>query len=393
MNGWQRILLCAALLYPLMVNAHSLNDSFLDLTVSGTELTGATRLSVSDLELAIGLDRDSDTNVLWGEIIQARVSINAYLLQHLSVARGSELCSFAVGEYKLSMLSGSPYLVVPFQGNCFASGALRVSFDPFFEFDASHRSVAKLNVEDISTSRVFSPSNSVITIEKGSNNLMKTIQEFVWEGIWHIWIGIDHILFLGAMLVATLVQQPRNSTSRMASTKFMSRFRLGLYQPKPLRESLWLVAKVVTAFTLAHSITLILATLQLVSLSAQLVESAIALSVALSGVNLIIPIFGGRHAVVAFLFGLIHGFGFANVLTQLDLSSGQFLTGLLSFNVGVEIGQLAIVCLVVPLLLGLFRYRMCRRVVTFASGLVIAQFGMVWLMDRGFGISFNGLIS
>ena len=147
------------------------------------------------------------------------------------------------------------------------------------------------------------------------------------EGTFHIWIGFDHVLFLLSLLLpAVLVHESRRWTG-------VGSFRAAL------TEVLW----VVTAFTVAHSITLPIAALQIVGLPSRLVESAIAASVVLAAANNLVPVVERRRWLVAFGFGLIHGFGFASVLTELGSPEEALVLSLLGFNVGVEIGQLVIV--------------------------------------------------
>ena len=107
--------------------------------------------------------------------------------------------------------------------------------------------------------------------------------------------------------------------------------------------------KVVTAFTVAHSITLSLAALGVISLPSRLVESAIAASVVLAALNNVCPVVYGGRWIIAFCFGLIHGFGFASVLTDLGLPQDSLLLALVAFNLGVELGQLAIVAVFLPI--------------------------------------------
>jgi len=141
------------------------------------------------------------------------------------------------------------------------------------------------------------------------------------------------------------------------------------------------VLKVVTAFTLAHSITLTLAALSLIALPSRLVESAIAASVVLAALNNLVPLFRGRRPLAAFAFGLIHGFGFASVLTDLGLPRGALLASLFGFNLGVEIGQLSIVAVFLPLAFLLRRTWLYRQLLTFGS-LLIALIALVWLVER-----------
>ena len=146
-------------------------------------------------------------------------------------------------------------------------------------------------------------------------------------------------------------------------------------------------AAVITFFTVAHSITLSLAALHVVSLPSRLVESAIAASVLVAALNNLKPLVQGRRWVVAFGFGLIHGFGFASVLAELGLPSDALLLALVGFNLGVEAGQLAIVALFLPLAFSLRRSALYRRSVMAGGSVLIAGVAAIWLVERAFGVS------
>ncbi len=139
--------------------------------------------------------------------------------------------------------------------------------------------------------------------------------------------------------------------------------------------------------TIAHSITLILGVLELLSLPTRLVESAIAFSVILVAVNNVYPLFSERAWFVAFGFGLIHGFGFASVLSGLGLTTGNLGIALLSFNLGVELGQLAIVSVFLPVAYYLRNYWFYQRVVLNAGSHVIMLLAMGWFLQRAFDVS------
>jgi hypothetical protein len=135
----------------------------------------------------------------------------------------------------------------------------------------------------------------------------------------------------------------------------------------------------------AHSITLSLAALGIVALPSRLVESAIAASVVVAALNNLKPVVEGRRWLVAFGFGLIHGFGFASVLTELGLPRDALVLALVGFNLGVEAGQLAIVALFLPLAYALRASRFYRRTVMFGGSLAIALVAGIWLAERLFG--------
>ena len=180
------------------------------------------------------------------------------------------------------------------------------------------------------------------------------VRRFVPAGVHHILIGPDHLLFLVGLLL--------------------------------LGGRLRKLVLIVTAFTLAHSVTLSLAALDVVTPPARLVEPAIALSIVYVGAdNLLVR--GGRdvRAWIALAFGLIHGFGFASVLKEMDLPRRALGWSLFSFNVGVEIGQLAVV-VPVAALLGLLRARSARlgRLVAVAGSLVVIAAGAYWFVRRVF---------
>jgi hypothetical protein len=144
------------------------------------------------------------------------------------------------------------------------------------------------------------------------------------------------------------------------------------------------VLKIVTAFTLAHSITLSLATLGVLSIPSQVVESAIAASVALAALNNIRPMFQRRRALAAFAFGLIHGFGFASVLLDLGLPPASLLLSLVGFNAGVELGQIAIVTMFLPLAYLARDTGFYRKAVLVGGSALIFAIALVWLAERLF---------
>jgi hypothetical protein len=146
------------------------------------------------------------------------------------------------------------------------------------------------------------------------------------------------------------------------------------------------VLKIVTAFTVAHSITLSLATLGVVELPSRWVEAAIAASVVLAALNNLWPLVQGRRWMVAFGFGLIHGFGFASVLADLGLPRDALLLALVGFNVGVEVGQLAIVALFLPLAYLLRGTWLYRRLVFVGGSMFIAAIALLWLDERVFNV-------
>jgi hypothetical protein len=154
-----------------------------------------------------------------------------------------------------------------------------------------------------------------------------------------------------------------------------------------LAQAVWPVAGIVTAFTVAHSITLGLAALKLVSLTPAFIEPAIAVTIVLAALDNLLPIFPVRRVVVTFFFGLIHGFGFAGVLAELNLPRADFAWALLQFNLGLEVGQLLIVAVATTALFALRRWPGYRRVVIGGGSAVAIAIGLAWLVERTANVS------
>lgn len=336
-----RALLLAALIVPGISFGHSLSDSYLELRFDGTQVNGHWLIAVRDMELAVGIDGAGngtgnsipDARVTWGEIRAKRVQIENYALSRLELSSGDTQCTVNFGNPMIEELNAGMFLHLPIIGTCAESGTISLRYDLLFDIDSSHRGIVTIYRGAEAYTLLLSPTNPVATLSETGTSAWPHYWNFVMEGVWHIWIGLDHILFLVALLVPIVIKHGSAAATQRTTGMFNE------------------ILKVVTAFTVAHSLTLILATLEVVVLPARLVESLIALSVAVSGLNIIYPIFRGRHWQIAFAFGLVHGFGFAGVLEDLSLPTQLFIGSLLSFNVGVEIGQLIIVLLLVPVLL------------------------------------------
>ena len=355
--------------------AHTPSDSYLGLDWQGQRLQGRWDIALRDLDADIGLDADGDGQVTWGELKARHADIAAHALAHLQVLADGQPCRATAGEQLVDEHTDGAYTVLPFTLDCPASPqTLELRYGLFAAVDPSHRGLLRLTDAGGTRTAVLDPNGPPQRFERagsaGAGGAGSTLWQFLREGVWHIWIGFDHILFLLSLLLpAVLVWVPPR------------------WQPAPrLRDAVVDVAKIVTAFTLAHSITLSLATLGVVALPSALVESAIAASVLLAALNNVFPLFRGRRWLVAFGFGLIHGFGFATVLAELQLPQGALLLALLAFNLGVELGQLAIVAVFLPLAFALRATGFYRRAVLQGGSWLIAALAAVWFAERAFGL-------
>jgi len=359
--------------------AHKASDSYLVLNVQGQEVTGQWDIALRDIDFAIGLDANGDADITWGEVQARHADIAAWALGRLTLQRGGD-CTLKVAAHLIDDHTDGAYAVLRLTGAC-PSGtqALTLNYRLLFDIDQLHRGLLRLDLDGVSHSSVLGPNSGVLTINAGETSRLAQFTQYLIEGVWHIWIGFDHILFLLSLLLpAVLVSSVLANKARYWSG--VRSFRIAF------TEVLW----VVTAFTLAHSITLTLAALQIVELPSRLVESCIAASVFLAAANNLWPVVERRRWLVAFTFGLIHGFGFASVLTELGLPKDALVLSLFGFNLGVEIGQLAIVAVFLPVAY-LIRNTALYRKGVFAGGSLLAMLvALVWLAERVFNLKMIG---
>ncbi len=358
--------LALLILLPLQVYAHKPSDSYLQLTPTEQGFTGEWRIALRDLEPAIGLDRDGDRKITWAEVRTRHDAIATYALASLAIASNGSPCTVHAGTQLVDDLSDGAYTVLPLTVTCERNLApWTLDYSLLFDIDATHRGLIAHGGQTF----VLSPQNSRAVLTADTASRGRQFIEMAREGVWHIWIGFDHILFLLALLL------PAGLRATSARGKTAGRVSM-------LKDVLALV----TAFTIAHSITLSLAALQIVSLPPRLIETAIALSIVVAGLRL-------RQAIsqpatwIAFGFGLIHGFGFANVLADLQLPTGSLALSLLAFNIGVELGQCAIVLLALPLIRHAQRHPFYRHRFMPAAAVLIAAVGVAWSIERGAGVS------
>lgn len=352
--------------------AHKPSDSYLSLTEEGGAWRGQWDIALRDLEFAIGLDADGDGAITWGELRARHPEVAAYAFARLALRADGRRCAPEVREQLVDEHSDGAYAVLRFEARCAAGPArtLEVEYRLFADLDPTHRGLLQVRQQAATQSAVLGPDQPRLEIVLGEASRLRQFFSYAGEGVWHIWIGIDHVLFLVALLLpAVLVYGARGWEP---ATRFAPVF--------------WEVFRVVTAFTVAHSITLSLAALGVVSLPSRLVESVIALSVVLAALNNLRPVVLGRRWTVAFGFGLVHGFGFASVLAGLGLPRDALLVSLLGFNLGVEAGQLAVVGLFLPAAF-LVRGAAAYRRLGFAGGsALIALVACVWMVERIFDL-------
>lgn len=368
MSAAVRLLLALALaLVGHSACAHKPSDSYLTLQTDARSLTGHWDIALRDLEAVFELDRNHDGRIVWGEVRTRLDEIDAYALQRLSISREAAPCPWRATDHQIDRHSDGAYLVLGIAGECAGASELVVHYNLLFDIDAQHRGLLKLQQGSLSSSTaVFSADTREQRFDPAGAPVLEQLNSYLRDGLTHIALGYDHLLFLVALLLPAV----------------LGRVRQGWLPATNLSAVLWRVASTVTAFTVAHSITLSVATLGLISLPTALTESMIALSVLLTAIDNLIPILPARRWVVAFSFGLIHGFGFATVLQDLALPKSALALSLFGFNAGVEIGQLMLVAIVVPLAYLARRTMLYQPLALRGGSLAIGLLSLGWLAER-----------
>ncbi len=347
--------------------AHKPSDSYLTLTINGDRIEGRWDIALRDLDHAIGLDQNQDGALTWSEVRGKHPEIEAYVLARLSLETNRDACRIHAGPQLVETHSDGAYTMLPFTADCGEPvDTLAVRYSLFFDLDPLHRGLLQLRGKQSSASAVLAPGSQIFTWRSGAEDTFQNILSYGRDGVWHILIGFDHILFLLCLLLPAGLRRVDGTWQRVSHW----------------REAVWPVFHTVTAFTIAHSVTLCVSALGLVALPSWLVESAIAVSIIVAALNNIWPMVTRRLWLVAFGFGLIHGFGFASVLVDLGLPRDALVASLLGFNLGIEAGQLAIISATLPVIYLLRSLLVYSRIVMPAGSALTAIIATVWLVER-----------
>jgi hypothetical protein len=384
-----------------LADAHKASDAYLQMAASAGRLDVRLDIALRDLDVALDLDSDADGKLTWGEVRAAWPRIEAYALQRLAI----DGCPLAASGRGLERRNDGAYAVLHLASSCTLPTTPRIAYGLFADIDPTHRGIAKLQRagQEVVLS-VLEPSAAIAASAAPTSGAAAAAMrgdattgtaaasiasaagvvpgaghregasgrlEFLGEGLRHILTGYDHVLFLLCLLLPSVMRRTPAGRQPVA--------RWG--------EAAWPVVGIVTAFTVAHSITLGLAALKLVSLSPAVIEPAIAVTIVLAALDNVLPIFPVRRVVVAFFFGLIHGFGFASVLGELDLPRADFAWALFQFNLGIEAGQLAIVAVAAAMLFALRGWRGYSPVVIGGGSIAAMAIGALWLVERTANVS------
>ncbi len=349
-----------------VAESHESSTSYLKLDARADgSLDGSLDVGVLDLSWSVPLDADGDGRVLWREVEAAQPAIAGLVADRLIVERGGRHCTIHVTDVLVTRHVGEPYLSLPFVGRCEALGLLGIRSDLFFNEDSGHRTLFDVRTATGSVAGFLMVSAREWK-QSPAPNPWATFAAFVVQGIWHVWTGYDHLAFLLSLLLPCALTAGRGAWRPAEGLKVV------------LRDLL----RIITAFTVAHSITLGLAALQVVSVSARIIEPLIAATIVIAALLNLFPKAAPLRLPLAFSFGLIHGFGFALALSELAPVRGQIAALLAGFNIGVELAQLSVVLLVAPVLVLLRQSAVYATRLMPAASMAVAAAGFIWLGAR-----------
>jgi len=380
------VLLAAFLGSFCLANAHDPGLSTASLRLDSSNLVGQLIFSTADVDLMLGLEPDARRSILNGERAGAaekvdsmapealEVTVNGREVEPLLAHAGFDssnnvtvLLSFPMGRCSNLVVRSKWLALMPDGHRQFFTLRRTTNGVPGSSqgqgLGGSQRLVTSSSTGEegqLLFEQLLSANSDSMTIQLEDNarngptiSRSRTFSEFLVLGVKHIWTGYDHLLFLFGLLIVT-----RNFVSAL---------------------------KIITCFTLAHSITLAIATLSLAHFSSKIVEPLIAASIVYVGIE---NLFRGDDTkgrwLLAFGFGLIHGFGFASVLRELGVGSngGSIMVPLVSFNLGVELGQIAVASLALPVIWRLRKRPVYLRRWVPAGSAAVAVLGTWWFVQR-----------
>lgn len=362
---YRYVMLLSLLLTATFVQAHESSTAYLNLSTNEERTVSAEyEISLRDLALLIEIDPNKDNQVNWAEVKSQTALIEQLITSKIRLEGDAQQCQITeFSPLAINTRGGFNYLYTSFELKC-EQPVDSLDYQILTGIDANHRLILT-QASDDTPLQVLTVGQHSIGSEANSG-WISTVANFLKSGIHHLLIGWDHLLFLFVLLIPAV---------------YMRKEKTLLAVPKPkaaLLEVFWIA----TSFTLAHSITLTLAALQIISIPARFIESVIALSIAFAALNNLVPMLRVRAIYLAFVFGLIHGFGFANVLVDLPLATSERVLALLSFNIGIELGQLVFIIAVFPIALLLRHTQFYKWIIFYIGSLISILIALWWFFER-----------
>jgi len=372
------LLVLLAAFAPTAANAHAGDQSYLyiDLDI-GASPSGRLEMPFIDVREHLGLELTGSDDEIAAEIEANADLLWQYTQDHVQIGRDGVNFTFAF--VRAEHLYGIEYLGVTFDVETSVEAfdePFDVSLDPFFDED-ENRDALFIVENDWDRGFVnnegnwllrFTPDSRSQSVDLGESSNWRNFSGSVGLGVDHIRTGADHILFVAVLLLPSVLI-----------------YLGGWHLSSGFSSSLWRLLKLVSMFTLAHSITFSLVGLGLFpDPPGRLVESVIALSIGVAAIHNLFPVIPAREWLIAFGFGLFHGLGFASLVVDLDVSTSTKLISLAGRNVGIEIGQAVVVLMLFPILY-LLRRTVLYRPLFISANVLLAIEALGWFIERVFG--------
>lgn len=397
---------------PYALQGHAPDQSYVFMKIYEDKVGGVIEITTKDLNKA--LDLNFPKGLTMEQLTPHLERIKSYVLGKVgfrSIAGDHPIKFLEVGLLDMDDLGEFVQLNFELGRTTPIPDALDVQYEVLFDKDPNHQGLlvvaynwkAGIFDNEAQVSLVYDSGSGIQELDLTESSVMKGFWAMIKQGVWHIWIGLDHILFLLALVLPAVAIRLRKEKKEGVEKKKFSLKDIDVHKQlspaglkaamknwipvEKFRPALIYVVKIVTYFTIAHTITLSLAALGVVKLPSAMVEAIIAFSIALAAYHNISPLFGKRDWLIAFGFGLFHGFGFASVLGEIGLR-GEFMTlSLLGFNLGVELGQLAIICVMFPVLYFIRKSTYYPKILIYGSVFLIA-IALYWFVERSFDVNF-----
>ncbi len=359
----KRFVIAVLLIYLKISFAHPPGLSSADITLKADSLEAKITFSIQDIEAFVPMDSDQDAEVTDLERDAAKPAVAKLISEQFKITLdGGEIKPSSSGQVAFDDKNNTT-VTLQFAASPTTTIAIESSF--LTKFPGDHKQY--LSIKDTTGreigKKMLTPNAQTLIVNLANDKTdipseaqpTSTFGDFLKLGIEHILTGYDHLLFLFSLLVIT--------------------------------RNFWPALKIITFFTLAHSITLALAGMSIANAPSSVVEPLIAATIVYVGLENIIrkdKVTTNQRCMLTFFFGLIHGFGFAGVLQEMNISSIEtgILVPLFSFNLGVELGQIAVASIVLPLIWWLHKKERIERFMVPVGSFLTCMAGGYWLIER-----------
>ena len=334
--------------------AHETTRSYVTITQDDGAMMAQVRIAFRDIEVAVWMDENLDGNITWGETKQRLAAVQAYFTSVFQLDAGGS-CTLTPTGADVSSDAGIDYLDLYFSVICpVADAPLTATSGLFAEIDPDHRMFLTANLAGATTTTLLSLSNPTVVINNETSGLLNSFLTYFKSGVEHLTGGTDHLVFLLVIMLPAVASG-------------MGR-----------RAAILNVIAVLTGFTAAHALSLTAAATELLRPPSTIIEILIALSIVVTAIDNVRPFIPAPRAAVAAFFGIIHGFGFASALGVLHLSGSGLAVALIGFNLGIEVAQIVLVVVALPILFLIGK----SRVLLWAGSFLAGSIGMFWVWVR-----------